>query len=315
MKISIILPCFNVEQYLERCFSSCIAQNYRGFELIFVNDASTDRTLDKLKDFEHRDKRVKVIDLEINVGTFHARKAGYEASVGDYIFFLDPDDEITPDFLDLMLNESVQKSADMIFCKLDIRPNSIFRAETLVPKECEGDEIFENCILKLNVIPKGCGGKFYKRSLVRNIYNILFFIEDRFVYAEDVVFFFAALLSAHKISAIDKSKYIYYLNNSSITQSSNINKIKYNIDQLKMAIKSLKILSEGRGEIVKKSSEILVNSLNYDKKSLERSIFAYSQNNSGYFFKSIEMLSIKIYWRNLVKFFVFLISFSKIKLV
>lgn len=315
MKISIILPCFNVEKYLERCFASCLAQTYQNFELIFVNDASTDKTLDKLNELEVRDKRVKIINLNINGGTFHARKVGYESSEGDYIFFLDPDDEISPDFLDLMLNESVQKTADMIFSKLEIRPNKLYRKEIQVPKESKGDEIFENCILALNNIPKGNPGKFYKKSLVENVYNTLEFVGNRFIYAEDVVFFFAALLNAHKIVSINKKIYIYYLNNSSITQSKNIDKIKYNIDQLEIAIKSLRILSEERSELIKKSSEVLINSLDYDKKSLERSIFAYSQDNYGYFSKTIEMLKMHIYWRNIVKLFIFLISFSKIKLL
>lgn len=313
--ISIIIPCFNVEKYLERCFVSCIAQTYQDFELIFVNDASKDRTLDKLKEFECRDKRVKVIDLKNNVGTFHARKTGYEASAGDYIFFLDPDDEIAPDFLELMFNQSIEKSADMIFCKLDIRPSKVYRTEIQVPKESEGDEVFENCIFNLNVIPKGNPGKFYKKSVVENAFNRLKFIDNRFVYAEDVVFFFAALLSAYKIASINKKIYIYYLNNSSITRSRDIDKIKYNIEQLVMAIKSLKNISKEGSAIVKKSSEVLINSLNYDKKSMERSIFAYSRNNSEYFLKTIEMLSIKICWRNLVKLFIFLISFSKVKMV
>ena len=313
--ISVILPCFNVERYIERCFASCIAQTYQDFEMIFVNDSSTDGTLNKLREFECRDSRVKVIDLKTNVGTFHARKAGYEASLGDYIFFLDPDDEITSDFLELMLNESIQKNADIIFCKLDIRPNKIYRTEMQVPKESERDKIFENCVLNLKHIPKGNPGKFYKKALVENAYNILKFIEKRFIYAEDVVFFFAALLSANRISSVNESKYIYYLNNSSITQSRNIDKIRYNIEQLDIAIKSLKILSEDRSDIAKRTSEVLVDSLNYDKKSLERSIFVYSKNNYGYFCKTIEMLSIKIYWKNLVKLFIFFISFSNIKLV
>lgn len=315
MKISVILPCFNVEQYLERCFASCISQTYHNFELIFVNDASTDTTLDKLRGLSIRDERVKVIDLKVNVGTFHARKIGYENSIGDYIFFLDPDDEITPDFLELMLNESIKKKADIIFCKLDVRPNKIYRTEIQIPKESEGNSIFENCVLNLKHIPKGNPGKFYKKSVVENVYHILRFIKKRFVYAEDVVFFFAALLSSQKISSVNEKKYIYYLNSSSITQSRNIDKIRYNIEQLEMAIKSLKVLSKDRSDIVKRTSEVLVDSLSYDKKSLERSIFVYSKNNYGYFCKTIEMLSIKIYWKNLVKLFIFFISFSNIKLV
>lgn len=312
--ISIILPCYNVEKYVERCFFSCKVQTYKNFELIFVNDASTDQTLEKIKQLETLDKRVRVIDLKNNVGTFHARKVGYIASVGSYILFLDPDDEIYPDFLEVMQNELIESSAEMVFSKLDVKPKNIYGSDISLPDKYTGDNVFEKCIINIKNIPKGNPGKFYKRYLIDKIYQNLSFIENRFVYAEDVVFFFAAILNVNKISSVNERKYIYHVNHSSITQSRNLEKINYNINQINMAISYLEILAKNKSDIVKKSSIILCESLRYDKLSLERFICILNDEKLDYIYKSIEMLKIKIYWRNVIKIIIFALSFSKIKM-
>lgn len=312
--ISIILPCFNVESYLDRCFASCLAQTYQDFEIIFVDDASTDSTLNKLKEIQGQDSRVKLIALDDNVGTFHARKIGYEASGGDYIFFLDPDDEIAPDFLYAMLRSMTLNSADMIFCRLDIRPKKKYSVDIPVPNDCAGEDIFNNCILDMDIIPKGNPGKFYKRSLVAKIYKDLSFIKNKFIYAEDVVFFFSALLNSGKISSIKNDLYIYHENPSSITKTRNLAKINNNIDQINMAIDLLKILETGRSLIAKKAAAILCESLIFDKKYLERIKYVVEGNNTGYLLKTIEIIRIKFQFKNIFRLFAFLFSFGFLKL-
>lgn len=312
--ISIILPCFNVEKYLERCFASCLAQTYQDFELIFVNDSSEDDTLAKIKDFQIRDSRVKLIDLKINLGTFHARKIGYKSSKGDYIFFLDPDDEIAPDFLRTMLEQMTLKSADMVFCKLDVRPKKIYRADVEVPNDCVKQEILKKTIIDIKFIPKGSGGKLYRKSLVNNIYRSLCFVNTRFVYAEDVVFFFAALINSNIISSVKEKLYFYYINTSSITNSRDINKINNNIDQIKMAINFLEMLAADQNECTKKASAVLINSLLLDKKYLERINCILSRNNIDYLYKTLEIIRFEKGLKNFIRLFVFFISLGSVKL-
>ncbi|MDT2391068.1 glycosyltransferase family 2 protein [Enterococcus avium] len=97
-KVSIVLPTYNATNFVERCMQSIISQKFEDYEVIFVNDGSTDDTLTKLKKFKEEDSRVKIITT-INQGTGKARETGVANATGKYIFFCDPDDEIAEDLL------------------------------------------------------------------------------------------------------------------------------------------------------------------------------------------------------------------------
>ena len=94
--ISIIIPVYNVEKYLEECIESVINQTYRNLEIILVDDGSTDKCLETCKEYEKRDNRIKVIHQE-NAGVSVARNVGIDFSTGQYIGFVDSDDFIEKD--------------------------------------------------------------------------------------------------------------------------------------------------------------------------------------------------------------------------
>ena len=95
--ISIIMPVYNAEAYLDKSITSVLSQNFSDFELICVNDCSKDRSLEILRNFEKKDNRVKVIDSPVNVGAGEARNLGIDCSNGVYIAFIDSDDTIESD--------------------------------------------------------------------------------------------------------------------------------------------------------------------------------------------------------------------------
>lgn len=97
-KVSIVLPTYNAENFVDRCIQSIKGQKFEDYEVIFVNDGSTDNTLEKLEKLKKEDNRVKIITT-INQGTGKARETGLANAKGKYIFFCDPDDEITADLL------------------------------------------------------------------------------------------------------------------------------------------------------------------------------------------------------------------------
>lgn len=313
-KISVIFPCFNVAEYVLRSYKSVVEQEYFDIEIIYVNDCSNDLTLSRLREIEVLDKRVIIIDLKENVGTFHARKKGFENSSGDFIFFMDPDDEIKKGFFEKVLDLYEYNNPDIIFCKIKTLPNNIFSKKISVPKNSVGEELIKNCIDKLSLIPKGNGGKVYKRSVVCESFEKLSFIDKRFVFAEDVVFFFSSLLSCEKISSIDDYLYLYHKNNNSITQVIDVERLLFNISQIEYAIFSLKRLMQvKKSYIVEKSCQILIDSLVYDKMTLLRKIDVLEGNNYQYFLKSLKMLKKKFYISNFIKLLIFLFSFSKKK--
>lgn len=102
-KISIIVPIYNTEKYLSICISSIINQTYTNFELILVDDGSTDHSGQIADDYAKKDKRIKVIHQK-NQGQSAARNAGLKKATGDFVSFIDGDDEIKPDFLEKLLS-------------------------------------------------------------------------------------------------------------------------------------------------------------------------------------------------------------------
>ncbi|OWK97107.1 hypothetical protein AP75_13000 [Kaistella haifensis DSM 19056] len=112
--ISVIVPCYNVDPYIAECLESLLAQTYPNFEVIIVDDGSTDATRDCIQPFL-KDKRFKLFN-QPNAGLSAARNTGLEAVQGEYIAFLDSDDMLHPEFLRLHLKALTENDADISFC-------------------------------------------------------------------------------------------------------------------------------------------------------------------------------------------------------
>ena len=111
-EISIIVPVYKAEKYLNRCIDSLLAQTYTDFELILVDDGSPDKSGKICDDYAAKDSRIKVIHKE-NAGVSAARNSGLDASGGKYIMFCDSDDSVEPDFLELMHTAAEKDGADV----------------------------------------------------------------------------------------------------------------------------------------------------------------------------------------------------------
>ena len=113
--ISIIVPVYNVEKYLSRCLDSILVQTYRDFELILVDDGSTDRSGAICDEYASRDERIKLI-RQSNQGLSVARNVGLDAARGDYIGFVDSDDYIHPETYQILLDALLKYDADLSVC-------------------------------------------------------------------------------------------------------------------------------------------------------------------------------------------------------
>lgn len=113
MKFSIVVPAYNASCFLDACIASVKAQTYPQWELLAVNDGSTDDTLQKLKQYAQKDERIRVFDQE-NSGQFFARRRGIENATGDYVLFLDSDDELESDCLAVLAATLDETDHDMI---------------------------------------------------------------------------------------------------------------------------------------------------------------------------------------------------------
>lgn len=114
IKYSILIAAYNAEKYLKECIESVLIQNYTNYEVIIINDGSTDATLDICKKYEKKDKRIKVFSWE-NHGLVLARRKGIEMSKGEYILFLDADDMYKQDALSVIEKEIINNPDVAIF--------------------------------------------------------------------------------------------------------------------------------------------------------------------------------------------------------
>ena len=113
MKISIIIPIYNVDQYLHEGLTSVINQSYKDLDIVCINDGSTDKSLQIVNGFAQHDNRIHVISQE-NQGTYIARQVGVAAAVGDYILFFDPDDQLEPNACEQLASFIEQNQTDII---------------------------------------------------------------------------------------------------------------------------------------------------------------------------------------------------------
>ena len=140
--ISIIVPVYKVEPYLNKCVDSIINQTYKNIEIILVDDGSPDNCGKICDDYTKKDSRIKVIHKK-NGGLSDARNYGIEASIGDYIMFVDSDDYISANMCEILLKTAKKYNADIINCNFE----EVFsNAESRINRQAvnKNEEVFSN---------------------------------------------------------------------------------------------------------------------------------------------------------------------------
>jgi glycosyltransferase EpsJ len=231
MQISVVTPVYNAEKFLDRCVLSVLQQTYPRIELILVNDGSTDGSEEICRRYALEDGRVKVIS-QPNKGPAAARNAGLRQAAGDFVFFLDADDFISIDALEILVAHYHQHHPDLVmgnFSKLvndneRIRQNVIFRV---------GEEPFRDPIKKLspndilayvrhflkhpsNHLISYCWAKLYKLSIIRD-HRIAADEEMRLF--EDLVFNLEYLKHTREAIFVNEPLYTYSMHAIHISAS------------------------------------------------------------------------------------------------
>ena len=168
-KISVIIPCYNVEKYIEKCMDSVLGQTHKNIEIILVDDGSTDRTGSICEAYADSDIRVKVIHRE-NGGAAAARNTGIETAVGDYVIFIDSDDWIEKDTLEYLLS---MISKYRVECAIG-RTRSIFETggiRKISDKIIEPDRLISSSEIIKQVLTNGSGtiNKLFNREIFKKI--------------------------------------------------------------------------------------------------------------------------------------------------
>lgn len=209
MKLSIIIPVYNLEQYIEKCLNSILAQSFNDYEIICINDGSTDNSLEILN--RYKDKIV-IIDKE-NEGSGVARNVGIDKAKGEYIFFVDGDDWLEDNCLEKMVNEADKLNTDiLIFGGLsyysDKGKNGGYSKDKLPKKYL--NKIFSANDIKNDIFkfPSTIWTKLYKREfLLKN--NIRF---QNIKVGQDQLPFFHSMITAERIAILAENLYCYRKN-------------------------------------------------------------------------------------------------------
>ena len=232
--ISVIIPVYNVEKYLHVCLNSVISQEYQNFEIICVEDCSTDSSMEILEYFVLKDSRIKILKNEHNMGPGFSRNRGLNEANGKYILFLDGDDWISSNILQHLVKQSETNDLDVLIFKSivyydeqqDFGMENYYDMEFLEEFE---DKVFNHFDLdksRLFSIPNVPWNKFYRKSFLDE--NNIGFPNENLIH-EDNPFYCKVITSAKRISFTDTYFYNRRRRLDSITTLNN-EKLFDNID-------------------------------------------------------------------------------------
>lgn len=170
--ISLVIPVYKVEEYLERCINSVIAQTYQNLEIILVDDGSPDKCPRICDEYAKKDNRIRVIHKN-NGGLSDARNAGIDAANGMYIGFVDSDDYIHPEMYERLWKQLNEENADIVICGIERVYHAGYEVQEVAEnaiKKYDGLQAIRNILDKnLHVVSVVAWGKLYKKSLFEGI--------------------------------------------------------------------------------------------------------------------------------------------------
>ncbi len=209
--ISVIVPIYNVEKYLDRCVKSIVDQTYTNLEIILVDDGSPDNCPAMCDAWAARDSRIKVIHKQ-NGGLSDARNAGLKIATGEFISFIDSDDWIDLDFYQILYSTSIETNSEIVACELlevyDEKSSHI-RYDGNV--ECYTPEEALSTLIEGKIFKAIACNKLYKKQLLIGEHF------ERGVLHEDEFFTYRILAKANNLAFVNKQLYFYYQRSGSIT--------------------------------------------------------------------------------------------------
>jgi len=218
-KISVIVPIYNGEKYLDRCIKSLINQTYKNIEFIFLNDGSTDNSLKIIKKYASKDKRIIVIDKE-NSGVSDTRNLGISKATGEYICFCDCDDVYELNYLERMHDIIKKENVDVVKCNYQVidTSNKIIDSgnlNNLINIKYDHKAIINEIIplILSGKIPCFCHLIMIKKSSIKYDFPV------DIAMMEDVVFYLRLLLNIKSLYIIDDKLYTIMFNPEGATNN------------------------------------------------------------------------------------------------
>ncbi len=235
--ISVIVPIYMIDRYLGICIESIVKQTYKNLEIILVDDGSKDRCSKLCDLYRQKDKRIKVLH-KMNGGLVSARKAGLEASTGEYVGYVDGDDWIEPDFYERLYNARSASGADMVCAgySRDLFDKAECFCDAHPPGVYEGDSLERLQSLMMSY------GEFYRPGITTYVWNKLFrrevlygpqmSVDNRITIGEDGAVTYPALMKCKRVCVLGNCSYHYRQREDSMLKQSGgfgdeVLKVKY----------------------------------------------------------------------------------------
>ena len=256
-KISVVMPVYNTAKYLPESISGVLDQTFKDFELIVVNDGSTDNSLAIIQEYAKKDKRIKVVNMDKNSGAAAARNEGIKHISGQYTLFVDSDDFMLPPMLEKMYNQAQLYNLDVVMAlawAVDEPSGDMFPISVIDRKLSFAYPFLQNKHINyfsykqfpkifFQLMRKYVWDKLIKTSVIKN--NNLYF--DNVQSHNDTYFITMALLHAKRIGYITDRVYLYRANRSGSVSKKNPDDMKsvyFTFVKIKQSLKDMNIYDE-----------------------------------------------------------------------
>lgn len=248
--ISVIVPIYNTEKYLERCVKSIQSQTYSNLEIILVNDGSRDNSLILCEKIKNSDSRIKIINKE-NAGQGLARNDGLKVANGEYVTFVDSDDWISENHIANLYNEIIDNTVDAVLGNhvwVDINENKTLKMLSIREGSYKGDSLLRKLILPLIganindsddiIINSSVSMNLYRRKVI--VDNHIEFISERFAVAEDFFFNLDFFCNSSHIIFCKEYGYFYCQNVESTCEKYNPERFMRTINYYNLLLERIK---------------------------------------------------------------------------
>lgn len=233
-KVSIVIPVYNAEKYIEKCLKSVINQTLKKIEIIIINDGSKDKSEEIIREIAKKDSRIKFITRE-NKGVGPTRNEGIELANGEYIIFIDSDDVIEPNMCEIMYNKAKKNDVDIVICNSNIIKNG-----KILRKEERNEDIKVNISSVSNFLNTYYHNKLYENRVWDKMFRLSIIKENNIQFGdlkkitgEDLFFGITILPYCKKVIFIKEKLYNYYIRENSIMQTYNSQEVQKTIEFIK----------------------------------------------------------------------------------
>ena len=229
-KISIIIPVYGVEKYIDRCARSLFNQTFESIEYIFVDDCTRDKSIeileDVIKEYPSRAPYIRILHHSVNKGLPQARRTGVLAAKGDYILHCDSDDWLEPDTCELLYNNASEHNSDVVVC--DIEQTDGSKSLRII----KGAYTEDKTPFITNMMYMKTTWSLVNKLFRRDVYNVVKQYPEANI-SEDMALCLQLIQGCSKISYVNKPLYKYFVNMSSMSQVMTEEKILNNYRQCK----------------------------------------------------------------------------------